>query len=55
MQIIVIPANPLAAHSNIVAQQLRIAAYCRVSADQEEQLTSYETQMSYYTENYDQP
>ncbi|TCL54097.1 DNA invertase Pin-like site-specific DNA recombinase [Kineothrix alysoides] len=50
MQIIVIPANPLASQNNITARQLRVAAYCRVSTDQEEQLTSYETQMAYYTE-----
>jgi DNA invertase Pin-like site-specific DNA recombinase len=50
MQIIVIPANPLIAQSNIVTRQLRVAAYCRVSTDQEEQLTSYEAQMAYYTE-----
>ena len=50
MQIIVIPANPLAAQTNIITRQLRVAAYCRVSTDQEEQLTSYEAQMAYYTE-----
>ena len=31
-------------------RQLRIAAYCRVSTKQEEQLNSYETQKNYYTE-----
>ncbi|WP_322181499.1 recombinase family protein [Neglectibacter caecimuris] len=30
--------------------QLRVAAYCRVSTDSEEQLTSYNTQMKVYTE-----
>ena len=30
--------------------QLRVAAYCRVSTDSEEQLTSYETQKKVYTE-----
>lgn len=29
----------------------RVAAYARVSTDQEEQLTSYEAQVDYYT-NY---
>ena len=29
---------------------LRVAAYCRVSTDSEEQLSSYENQLSYYTE-----
>ena len=28
----------------------RVAAYCRVSTDDEEQLTSYEAQMTYYTD-----
>ena len=28
----------------------RVAAYCRVSTDSEEQLTSYQNQLSYYTE-----
>ena len=30
-------------------QQLRVAAYCRVSTDEEEQLTSYNTQIQRYT------
>lgn len=30
--------------------QKRVAAYCRVSTDSEEQLTSYENQMKAYTE-----
>ena len=33
-----------------VKKKLRVAAYCRVSTDDEEQLTSYEAQKSYYTE-----
>ena len=32
-------------------QKRRVAAYARVSTDQEEQLTSYEAQVDYYT-NY---
>ncbi len=31
-------------------RQLRVVAYCRISAKQEEQLNSYETQKNYYTE-----
>lgn len=31
--------------------KLRVAAYCRVSTDSDEQATSYETQMEHYT-NY---
>ncbi len=30
--------------------KLRVAAYCRVSTDSEEQVTSYETQIEHYTE-----
>lgn len=29
--------------------ELKMAAYCRVSTDQEEQLLSYENQVNYYT------
>lgn len=32
------------------AAKLKVAAYCRVSTDQEEQESSYEAQISYYTE-----
>ncbi len=31
-------------------RRLRVAAYCRVSTDQEEQESSYEAQIGYYTE-----
>ena len=43
-RVIVIPANPELAQSKAVRRQLRVAAYCRVSTDSEEQLTSYEAQ-----------
>lgn len=33
----------------ITAKRLRVAAYCRVSTDDEEQLNSYKTQVEYYT------
>jgi predicted site-specific integrase-resolvase len=33
----------------IVARKLRVAAYCRVSTDDEEQLNSYKSQVEYYT------
>jgi len=33
----------------IAAKRLRVAAYCRVSTDDEEQLNSYKTQVEYYT------
>jgi len=44
----VIPANPQFAQTKAVQRQLRVAAYCRVSTDSEEQLTSYEAQKNYY-------
>ena len=48
--VIVIPANPALAKARAVRRQLRVAAYCRVSTDSEEQLTSYEAQKKYYTD-----
>ncbi len=48
--VIVIPANPEIAKTRKVQRQLRVAAYCRVSTDDEEQLTSYEAQKNYYTD-----
>ena len=47
-KLIVIPAKPERAQA--VRRQLRAAAYCRVSTDSEEQLTSYEAQQTYYTD-----
>ena len=49
MQIVMIPAktNEEIKHS---AKRLKVAAYCRVSTDQEEQESSYEAQIDYYTE-----
>lgn len=49
-QVICIPANVEQAKSVASHRQKRVAAYCRVSTDQEEQLTSYEAQCAYYTE-----
>ena len=49
-KVITIPANPELAQSKAVHRQLRVAAYCRVSTDSEEQLTSYEAQKNYYTD-----
>ena len=48
--IIVIPAKPELAKNRETKRQLRVAAYCRVSTDDEEQLTSYEAQQTYYTD-----
>ena len=49
-RVITIPAKPELAKQKAVQRQLRVAAYCRVSTDDEEQLTSYEAQQEYYTE-----
>ena len=44
-KITIIPANP-EVKGRAVKRQLRVAAYCRVSTDDEEQLTSYEAQQA---------
>ena len=49
-KLIVIPPVKETVQSQAVKKQLRVAAYCRVSTDDEEQLTSYEAQKAYYTE-----
>ena len=49
-RVITIPAKPELAKQRAVQRQLRVAAYCRVSTDSEEQLTSYEAQQTYYTD-----
>ena len=46
--VICIPAKPEVVR--VSKRQLRVAAYCRVSTDDEEQLTSYEAQKNYYTD-----
>ena len=48
----VIPPKPQKGNSAAKeeVQRLRVAAYCRVSTKQEEQLNSYENQVNYYTE-----
>lgn len=49
-KVTVIPAKPELAGAAQVSRQLRVAAYCRVSTDEEEQLTSYAAQKTYYTD-----
>ena len=49
-KIIIIPPKQEDVQAQAAKKHLRVAAYCRVSTDDEEQLTSYEAQMSYYTE-----
>lgn len=45
----VIPAKPQM-DQQAVKRQLRVAAYCRVSTEEEEQQSSYEAQCTYYTD-----
>ena len=47
-QVVTIPANPQGVRQ--ARRQLRTAAYCRVSTDDEEQLTSYQNQLQYFQE-----
>ena len=49
-KVIIIPAKQEMAENRTIKRQLRVAAYCRVSTDDEEQLTSYEAQQTYYTD-----
>ena len=49
-QVIVIPAKVETPQEQEKKRHLRVAAYCRVSTDSEEQLSSYENQLAYYTE-----
>ena len=49
--ITIIPAKINNKSNNYLPQKKRMAAYCRVSTDNEEQLTSYTAQVEYYT-NY---
>ena len=44
-----IEANPLIYGKKDECQRLRVAAYCRVSTDEEDQLNSLDTQIQYYT------
>ena len=44
-----IEANPILTSKKDEYRRLRVAAYCRVSTDEEDQLNSLETQMQYYT------
>lgn len=44
-----IPADPKFEKKDIRSQRLRVAPYCRVSTDSDEQLTSYTAQIEYYT------
>jgi DNA invertase Pin-like site-specific DNA recombinase len=43
------PATVVRVGQDIHKQKLRVAAYCRVSSNSEEQLNSYKSQIEYYT------
>ena len=45
----IIPAKPIA-EQEAMKRKLQVAAYCRVSTEEEEQQSSYESQCSYYTD-----
>ena len=49
-KVTIIPAKPKTADGRDEYHQLRVAAYCRVSTEQEEQQNSYQVQISYYTD-----
>lgn len=53
MRVVVISAKS-SEENKQAAKCLRVAAYCRVSTDDEEQKTSYEAQIGYYTEKINQ-
>ena len=48
-RVTIIPAKPQAMQEEL-KRQLKVAAYCRVSTEEEEQQSSYEAQCSYYTD-----
>ncbi len=48
-QVRMIPATLICPERDIRKRQLRVAAYCRVSTNNEEQLSSYKSQIEYYT------
>lgn len=50
----IIPANPKVTDRQKQYHQLRVAAYCRVSTEMEEQQNSYQVQIEYYTEKINQ-
>ena len=48
-QVVVIPAAQVQANTGRKKRTLRVAAYCRVSTDEERQLGSFENQIEYFT------
>ena len=52
-KVTIIPADPKLQKKDVRSQHLRVAPYCRVSTDSDEQLSSYEAQIEYYTAKID--
>lgn len=50
VNVTVIPAKAKTTENSDKYHQLRVAAYCRVSTEQEEQQSSYKVQIAYYTD-----
>ncbi|MCR5691099.1 MAG: recombinase family protein [Eubacterium sp.] len=51
MEVELIKASPLFNNdSSVRKERMRVAAYCRVSTDEEEQLKSYDSMVQYYTD-----
>lgn len=48
-RVTMIPSDPQMAERDIRKKHLRVAPYCRVSTKKDEQLSSYEAQIEYYT------
>jgi site-specific DNA recombinase len=48
--VMIIPAKPQRHHSSREKEKLRVAAYCRVSTETEEQNLSYDAQINHYTD-----
>ncbi len=46
----IIPASQIIKKKEVEKKKLRVAAYCRVSTDHEEQIGSFQNQVQYYTE-----
>lgn len=46
----IIPAKPEFTDQATITKTLRVAAYCRVSTDKDEQEKSYDTQKNHYTD-----
>ena len=47
--VVVIPAEQVYERSGKKSKTLRVAAYCRVSTDEEKQLGSFDNQIEYFT------